>query len=172
MGCMEDDHVAGILAAWQAERPDLDVTAIGVFARITRIASFTSGALREVYRRYGLDGGEYDVLAALLRSGTPYRLTPSKLYRALLVTSATMTERLDKMERRGLVRRSPSRTDRRSVQVQLTAKGRDVIDRAAADLVAAEQTLLADLPKQDISRLAGLLARLCSRLETPGPGKD
>src|SRR5215469_10178840 len=123
------DHVAEILDAWRTEQPALDVSPVAIFGRITRIDRYQAMAMREVYRRHRIDAGEYDVLAALRRSGPGYRLTPTELYRSVLVTSATMTERLDRLERRKLIQRHPAARDRRSVYVELTAEGRAVIDQ-------------------------------------------
>ncbi len=159
------DHVAAILDAWRVERPDLDVTPVGVFGRITRIERHTSEALRGVHRAYEIDSGEYDVLAALRRSGEPYRLTPTELYRSMLVTSATMTARLDRLEQRNLIRRQPAPKDRRSVLVELTPDGRAIIDDAAADLVAAEAALLGELKPRERAALSELLAKLAASLE-------
>lgn len=159
------DHVATILEQWQAQRPDLDVSPVGVFGRITRIDRHKATALREVYRRHDIDAGEYDVLAALRRNGPPHRLTPTELYRGVLVNSATMTERIDRLERRRLVRRIRSDRDRRSVSVELTAAGRKLIDQAAADLLATQAQLLEGLPEPDRRSLARLLAKLSSLLE-------
>jgi DNA-binding MarR family transcriptional regulator len=159
------DHVAAILEAWRAERPGLDVSPVAIFGRITRIERYQVMALREVYRRNQIDAGEYDVLAALRRSGPGYRLTPTELYRSVLVTSATMTERLDRLESRKLIRRRPAARDRRSVLVELTARGRAVIDRALADLLSTEAGLLEGLPLKDRSALAGLLGKLAAVLE-------
>jgi DNA-binding MarR family transcriptional regulator len=161
----QQDHVAGILAAWRAERPGLDVSPVAVFGRITRIERHQAAALREVWRRHHVDSGEYDVLAALSRSGPSYQLTPTELYRSVLVSSATMTERLDRLERRKLIRRRPASRDRRSVLVELTARGRAIFDKARADLLAAEATLLDGLSGQDRAALAGLLAKLAANLE-------
>ena len=99
--------MAAILDAWRAERPGLDVSPVAIFGRITRIERYQAAALREVWRRHQVDSGEYDVLAALYRSGPDHRLTPTELYRSVLVSSATMTERLDRLERRGLITRQP-----------------------------------------------------------------
>jgi DNA-binding MarR family transcriptional regulator len=161
----EHDHVERILSAWARERPDLDVTPVAVFGRISRIEHFKDRRLRDVYRRHGLDSGEYDVLAALRRSGPDHQLTPTALYRALLVTSATMTERLDRLERRGLIARHPAPNDRRSVLVKLTAPGRELIEHAQAELVEAEAALLAGLSAAERTALVALLARLASQLE-------
>ena len=99
--------MAAILDAWRAERPGLDVSPVAIFGRVTRIERYQSAALREVWRRHQVHSGEYDVLAALSRSGPGHQLTPTELYRSVLVTSATMTERLDRLERRNLIRRRP-----------------------------------------------------------------
>ena len=159
------DHVAAILDAWRAERPGLDVSPVAIFGRITRIERYQAAALREVWRRHQVDSGEYDVLAALYRSGPDHRLTPTELYRSVLVSSATMTERLDRLERRGLITRRPAGRDRRSVLVELTLPGRAVFDQAHPDLLATEATLLDGLSQQDRAALGGLLAKLAANLE-------
>jgi DNA-binding MarR family transcriptional regulator len=159
------DHVAAILDAWCEEQPGLDVSPVAVFGRISRIDRYKATALREVYRRHQIDAGEYDVLAALRRSGPRYRLTPTELYRSVLVTSATMTERLDRLQRRNLIRRRPAARDRRSIQVELTAPGLALIDQAVTDLLNAEAGLLNGLPPSDRTALAGLLAKLAAALE-------
>lgn len=159
------DHVESILEAWRVQRPDLDVTPVGVFGRITRIERHKEQALRAVHRAHGIDGGEYDVLAALRRAGTPHRLTPTDLYQSMLVTSATMTARLDRLERRNLIRRQPAPDDRRSVLVELTPEGRALIDQAAAELVAAEAALLDALAPRERTALSDLLARLAASLD-------
>lgn len=159
------DHVAKILEQWQTQRPDLDVTPVGVFGRISRIDRHKSAALREVYRRHDIDAGEYDVLAALRRTGPPHSLTPTELSRGILVKSATMTERLTRLERRGLVRRTHSDQDRRSVSVGLTTAGRKVIDQAAADQLATQANLLEGLTESDRRSLARLLAKLATHLD-------
>ncbi len=161
------DHVADILEQWQAQRPDLDVSTVGVFGRISRIERHKTAALRDVYRDHGIDAGEYDVLAALRRTGAPHTLTPSQLSRSILVTSATMTERVDRLERRRLVRRTRSELDRRSVSVELTAKGLNLIDRAATDLLTIQTRLLAGLSERDRHSLAHLLAKLSAHLDEP-----
>ena len=159
------DHVETILEQWRVERPDLDVFPVGVFGRISRIERHKSNAMREVYRRSGCDSGEYDVLAALRRAGPPHRLTPTNLARSVLVNSATMTERLTRLERRGLLKRTHSERDRRSVTVELTETGRTLIDNAAEDLVAAEAELLTSLTQKDLAQLTELLAKLAGALD-------
>lgn len=157
--------MAAILDAWQDEEPGLDFSPVAVFGRITRIDRYLAAALREVYRRHQLDPGEYDVLAALRRSGPRYRLTPTELYRGVLVTSATMTERLDRLQHRGLITRHRAARDRRSVHVELTPSGRALIDQAHTDLLSTEASLLNGLAPGDRTALAGLLAKLAASLE-------
>jgi DNA-binding MarR family transcriptional regulator len=159
------DQVSKILDQWRAQCPDLDVSPVGVFGRISRIERHKSAALREVYRRRGCDAGEYDVLAALRRNGPPHSLTPSVLAHSVLVNTATMTERLTRLERRGLVRRLRSDKDRRSVSVVLTSTGTALIDAAAVDLLATEARLLVTLSESDRRALARLLGKLATALD-------
>jgi DNA-binding MarR family transcriptional regulator len=159
------DHVTQILDQWRVQRPDLDVSPVSVFGRISRIDRHKANALRAVYRRHGCDAGEYDVLAALRRAGPPHSLTPTALARTVLVNTATMTERLTRLQRRGLIRRVHSERDRRSVTVQLTKEGRDIIDKAAEDLLATEARLLEALTDSDRRTLARLLTKLAAAIE-------
>jgi DNA-binding MarR family transcriptional regulator len=167
MGIVEEhrDHVAAILDAWHAERPGLDASPVAIFGRITGIGHYQAAALRQVWRRHRIDSGEYDVLAALSRSGPSYQLTPTELYRSVLVTSATMTERLDRLEKRKLIQRRPASRDRRSVLVELTPAGRAAFDQAHPDLLATEAALLGGLTPRDRAALASLLAKLAASLE-------
>lgn len=160
------DHVARILEQWRSQRPDLDASPVGVFGRISRIDRHKSTALREVYRRHECDAGEYDVLAALRRTGPPHSLTPTALSRSVLVNTATMTERLTRLEQRGLVLRTRSDRDRRSVSVGLTMAGRALIDGAVKDLIAVESRLLDGLTEADRRALARLLAKLAADLDS------
>lgn len=162
------DHVGEILEQWRNQRPELDPSSVGVFGRITLIERRKASALRDVHRRHAIDAAEYDILAALRRSGPPHVLTPTGLSRSVLVTSATMTERLDRLERRRLVRRTRSSKDRRSVSVELTAQGRKLIDGAVVDLIAAQEELLEGLSAKDVRELAALLAKLSAHLEARG----
>jgi DNA-binding MarR family transcriptional regulator len=159
------DHVSTILEQWRRQRPDLDVSPLGVFGRISRIDRHKSTALREVYRRHDCDAGDYDVLAALRRTGPPHRLTPTELARTVLVNSATMTERLTRLEQRGLVLRTRSDRDRRSVSVGLTEAGLALIEGAVTDLLAVESRLLDGLTETDKRALARLLAKLAVGLD-------
>jgi DNA-binding MarR family transcriptional regulator len=160
------DHVSRILDQWRVQRPDLDASPVGVFGRISRIDRHKTNALRAVHQRHGCDSGEYDVLAALRRTGPPHCLTPTEIARSVLVNTATMTERLTRLERRGLIRRSHSERDRRSVTVQLTDDGARLIDGAVEDLLATESQLLLGLTSSDQHTLARLLMKLAAQLDT------
>lgn len=154
------DEVDRIVAAWRRERPDLDVAPLEVLSRVSRLARHLDLARRQAFTGRGLESWEFDVLSALRRAGEPYQLTPTALVRQTLVTSGTMTNRITRLMERGLVVRSSSPTDARSVQVRLTDAGRDVVDAAMAELIAGERGILASLDPPEQVRLAGLLKTL------------
>ncbi|WP_304412824.1 MarR family winged helix-turn-helix transcriptional regulator [Cellulomonas sp. HZM] len=154
------DEVDRIVSAWRRERPDLDVRPLEVLSRVTRLARHLDLARRTAFERHRLETWEFDVLSALRRAGEPYRLSPGALLTQTLVTSGTMTNRIDRLAEHGLVERLPSPDDRRGVLVQLTEAGRARVDEAFADLLAVEHGLLADLGDDDRDELAGLLRRL------------
>lgn len=131
------DHVDRILAQWAEERPDLDTRPLEIAARIARLDHFTIRTSRAALDHYGLTEGDGNVLAALRRSGPPYRLTPSELTASLLLSSGAMTNRIDGLENRGFVTREGDPDDRRRVYVTLTAEGRELIDEAMDLHVAA-----------------------------------
>lgn len=162
---MSGDEVDAIVAAWERERPDLDVTPLHVLSRVSRLARHLDLARRRAFTEQGLEGWEFDVLSALRRSGPPYELTPGALIRQTLVTSGTMTNRVDRLAAKGLVGRRPSDTDRRGVLVRLTDRGRAVVDAAFADLLAGEERLLTGLDEAEQSALADLLRRLLASFE-------
>jgi len=151
------DEVDRIVAAWQRERPDLDTAPLEVFSRVTRLARHLDLARRGAFARHGLETWAFDVLSALRRAGDPYRLSPGALLTQTLVTSGTMTNRIDRLVEHGLVQRHPSPDDRRGVLVELTPAGLERVDGALADLLESERLLLAGLPEADRDTLAGLL---------------
>ncbi len=159
------DEVDDLVAAWQAERPDLDVRPMQVLSRISRLARHLDRERRGAFAAHELEAWGFDVLAALRRQGAPYELSPGALLRTTLVTSGTMTNRIDRLEEAGLVRRRPDPQDKRGVLVTLTAAGRSRVDAALADLLAAEQALLAGLPETSRHTLAGLLRILLAPLD-------
>jgi DNA-binding MarR family transcriptional regulator len=155
-----EDEVDRLVQAWQRERPDLDITPMEVLSRITRLARHLDRARGQAFAAHDLETWEFDVLAALRRSGKPYELSPGRLLRETLVTSGTMTNRVDRLAARGLVRRAPDPADRRGVLVQLTDAGRARVDDALSALLTNERALLAGLGGTDRKRLAGLLRSL------------
>jgi len=159
------DEVDDIVAAWQAERPDLDVEPLQVLSRISRLAKHLDRARRTAFADHGLETWEFDVLSALRRQGPPYQLTPGALLRATLVTSGTMTNRIDRLADAGLVRRLPDPQDRRGVIVMLTSEGQQRADEALADLVISEYDLLKGLTAADRRTLADLLRVLLAPLD-------
>lgn len=158
------DHVATVVEQWRAERPDLDVSPLLVIGRIHRIAQALTPELVEVYARHGLGEGDFDVLATLRRQGHPFALTPSELVERTMVTSGAVSKRVDRLADRGLVVRRPRQSDRRSVVVVLTARGRRVIDGAMEEHVANEARLLEGLAPDERAALGTLLASLATSL--------
>jgi DNA-binding MarR family transcriptional regulator len=154
------DEVDDLVAAWRAQRPDLDVEPMQVLSRISRLARHLDIARRGAFAEHELESWEFDVLSALRRQGPPFQLTPGALLRATLVTSGTMTNRIDRLAEAGLVRRHPDPRDRRGVLVTLTDLGRAKADDALADLLRRERDLLASLGPADQQTLAQLLRTL------------
>jgi DNA-binding MarR family transcriptional regulator len=154
------DEVDELIEAWARERADLDLAPVAVFSRISRLARHLDLARRGAFTRHGIESWEFDVLAALRRAGPPYELSPGRLLRETLVTSGTMTNRVDRLAARGYVERYPDPADRRGVIVRLTPEGKAAVDGAFEELLAAETALIADLPDRDRTRLAALLRSL------------
>jgi DNA-binding MarR family transcriptional regulator len=154
------DEVDRLIEAWRRERPDLDVAPMAVLSRVSRLARHLDRARRQAFESHGLESWEFDVLAALRRAGAPYRLSPGRLLKETLVTSGTMTNRVDRLAARGLVERLPDPNDRRGVLVQLTDAGRDAVDAAMADLLDHEHTLLGSLSAAEQQRIAKVLREL------------
>ncbi|RPF26102.1 MarR family winged helix-turn-helix transcriptional regulator [Georgenia muralis] len=151
------DEVDRIVAAWQRERPDLQPLPLHIFSRVTRLARHLDLARRAAFARHGIEAWEFDVLSALRRAGEPYELTPGRLIAETLVSSGTMTNRIDRMVDHGLVVRAADTQDRRVVKVRLTAEGRARVDAAMSALLASERELLAGLSTEDHDRLRDLL---------------
>src|SRR5689334_6682652 len=154
------DDVDRLVEAWQRERADLDLGPMEVLSRVTRLGHHLDRARRQAFAEHDIESWEFDVLAALRRAGSPYELSPGRLLRETLVTSGTMTNRVDRLTARGLVERHPDPSDRRAVLVRLTPEGKDAVDGAFSALLDAERELLADLPATDQMVLAGLLRQL------------
>ncbi len=165
------DHVADVLAEWHRELPEVDRSAFGIVGRISRLAVLLLEELEPVFAAHDLSGGEFDVLAALRRAGRPYRLTPSELSRALIVTSGGLTRRLHALEGRGLIGRDVDPDDKRSTPVVLTPTGLHLVEEVLSEHVRNEDRLLSGLTDEQRDRLEALLRAFAVSLGDLGPGQ-
>ena len=164
----DPDAVDRLVAQWRTERPDLDgegLDAMATIGRLGRLAAVAGPLVDRVFARHGLRTGEFDVLAALRRSGEPDVLTPSELARTLMLSAAAMTNRLDRLETAGHVDRRLDPDNRRSILVSLTGAGRELVDTVVTEHVDNERALLAALPPDDRRALDDLLRRLLAGME-------
>jgi DNA-binding MarR family transcriptional regulator len=159
------DHVDDLTEQWARERPELDTSALRLSARIIRLERFLARRIQSDLDAVGLNDGEVNVLAALRRAGPPYELSPTDLYRGLLLSSGAMTNRLDRLEEAGLVRRSKDDDDRRRTRVALTERGRQTIDEAMDTHIRGLDGLLGFLTDEDRDALESLLRRVLTHLE-------
>lgn len=164
---MDRDQTDRLLDRWAAARPDLAVAELQVTGRLSRIGRLMADREEAVFERFGVNRGEVGVLSALRVAGPPHRLSPTRLGRGLLLSSAGVTSRLDRLERRGLVARLPDPDDRRGVIVELTDRGLALVDDAVAAKSASDRQLLGRLDAQDVSALEQLLRKLLGVLEPP-----
>jgi DNA-binding MarR family transcriptional regulator len=162
---MEGDYVERILNQWKRERPDLDMSPVGIVGRVYRLTRVLESRLSPTFDSVDLKRGGFDVLAALRRSGPPHRLSPTALYNSLLITSGAMTNRIDRLEEVGLVKRTPAPDDRRALLVTLTDEGKRLVDTVTTDLARAEHLLLSSLSDEEQKELARLLKSLLMVLE-------
>jgi len=154
------DEVDRIVGAWSRERPDLDFAPMQVLSRVGRLAKHLDRARRTAFEASGLDSWEFDVLSALRRAGAPYQMSPKALLLQTLVSSGTMTNRIDRLVERELVERRTDPHDGRGILVVLTPDGRTRVDAAISKLLAAETEVLDNLSPTEQERLAGLLRKL------------
>ena len=168
MSRQEHDAVDRITSQWNAVRPDIDVSPINVIGRVSRLSRLVDRRLGENFARYGIEAWMYDVLATLRRSGEPYELTAGDLVRQTMVTTGAITNRIDRLEQRGLVERA-SADDRRKVIVRLTKQGLDAVEEVVVDHMATERQILADLSSRQQHDLAHLLRKTLLAL---GDGAD
>ena len=162
---MAHDPTDLLLTGWDDARPDLDVGALQVTARLSRIGPHLARRQEEVFSRFYLNRGEVGALSALRIAGPPHRLSPTRLARGLMLSSAGVTSRIDRLERRGFVRRLADPIDRRGVIIELTNEGLTVVDAAVAANVASERQLLGRLEPQEVVQLEGLLRKVLASLE-------
>ncbi|MEU7746660.1 MarR family transcriptional regulator [Nonomuraea sp. NPDC049158] len=156
------DHVDRVLEQWAEQRPDLDVSPMAIIGRLSRLSRLIGTELTRTFSAHELDSASFDVLATLRRNGRS--LTPAELMKSAMVTSGAITQRLDRLQSRGLVSRTPSEKDGRVVHVALTEEGRALIDRALPDHVETEHRLLAALSEPRRAALAGELKELLESL--------
>jgi DNA-binding MarR family transcriptional regulator len=165
------DHVDHIIEQWVRERSDIDVSPMGVIARMSRLSRFLERSIEEVLARHGINESQFGVLAALRRAGRPYILSPTALYNSLLISSGAMTNRLERLTAGGLVKRIPDPNDGRSVLVALTPKGRKLVDEAVTAHTTNEHRLLATLTEGEKLLLADFLRRLLLQFEDHHPAR-
>ncbi|WP_321391982.1 MarR family transcriptional regulator [Emcibacter sp.] len=159
------DHVDKIIEQWKRERPDLDVGPMELIGRVKRISQHLSRGMEKNYAAHGLTASGFDVLATLRRSGKPYALSPGDLMAATMVTSGTMTNRIDQLAKEGLVERIRSEEDKRSFLISLTEKGGALIDKVLQDHVITQQELVAGLSEKERVELNELLKVFLSGFE-------
>lgn len=159
------DHVGRLQAQWARERPDLDTGPMGIIGRLHRLAAVLDEELRPVFAAAGLNDGDFDVLAALRRSGSPYRLTPGELAATTMITSGTVTKRVDRLVGLGLVSRAVAEHDGRVRPITLTPEGLALVDRVVEQHFANEERLVAGFSEAERARLTGLLTRWALALD-------
>lgn len=158
------DHVDAILEQWGSERPDLDLSGMAIIGRISRLERSLAPRLAEVFARHGLESWEFDLLATLRRSGEPHRMTAGELLDSMMITSGAVTNRIDRLEARGLVAREKDPADGRRVLVALTKAGFRRADAAVSDHAANEAALLDGLSGRDQQQFQRLLRLLDEKL--------
>jgi len=164
---MTDDFTDRLLARWQDARPDIEVGDLQVTARLARIGPLLARRQEAVFERFGLSRGEVGMLSALRTAGPPHRLSPTRLGQGLMLSSAGVTSRLDRLERRGFVERLPDPEDRRGVIVELTDAGLEVVDAAVAANSISDRQLMDRFDPHELEVLEVLLRKLLGGLETP-----
>ncbi len=162
---MEPDHVDHLTEQWAQQRPELDTRPLRISARVVRLQRYVEQHVAPTHDELGVSEGEVNVLAALRRSGPPYELTPTELYRGLLLSSSAMTNRIDRLETEGLVHRIPDADDRRRIRVALTDQGRDLVDEAMDRHVASLREITDVLDDAEHEALEATLRRVLLHLE-------
>jgi DNA-binding MarR family transcriptional regulator len=161
------DAVDNLIDQWKAQRPDLQSDVMGIFGRFGRIWNYATRSVEQTLSRWGLQMGDFDVLATVRRSGPPFTVAPSQLTHWLMLSPSGITSRLDRLEKVGLIERKPSEEDRRSLLIVLTPKGRKVVDEAVAAHVANQNKLLSPLSGAERKNLDQILRTLLASFEQP-----
>ena len=165
-----NDEIGEIVEQWSRERPDLDTSGLEIVGRILVLAKYLKRRVEQVLRPLDLSLWGFDVLATLRRQGEPFRLTPTDLSRATMLTSGAMTNRLDRLETAGLVRRERALEDRRGVHVVLTPEGRELVDRAIALRLEEAGRAIAGLTPRERTVATELLKKLLMKMESEKDG--
>jgi DNA-binding MarR family transcriptional regulator len=163
---MQEDRVDVLLCQWRKERGDLDVSPMEIIGRVFRLGRLIDQALKPIIEKADLTVPEFDILAVLRRSGEPFRLPVWKLREFSLLSSGAMTNRLDRVESKGLVERIPNPEDRRGVLVELTSKGNDAIENILPERIDQAKKQVSSLSSSERKQLAGLLRKLLAGMES------
>lgn len=153
------DHVDFITEQWARERPDLDVSAMGIIGRVARLYLAYQEEMQKTFGRHGLNAAKFDVLATLRRAGDPYRLSPGELLKATMVASGTMTNRIARLEADGLVRRQINPEDSRSFLIELSQEGLTLVNKVVEEHVVTQERLVAAMSQEEREGLQTLLSR-------------
>lgn len=165
LATVQPDRIQTLVAQWRQERPELDAEAMTLVARILTVAALVSRRIEALAKAHQMTSAEGDVLFTLRRAGEPYTLSPTMLAQSLLVSSGTMTNRLDRLERRALIKREANPLDRRAVDIVLTRKGLRLVDETITEHVARETEMLAGLTSTERGRLDAILRKLGDELQ-------
>ncbi|MGH0035654.1 MAG: MarR family winged helix-turn-helix transcriptional regulator [Myxococcota bacterium] len=169
---MPSDVIDQLLDQWAHERPDLDASPMGVVGRVLRLGAFLQRRVEAVLEPHDLTLWQFDVLATLRRSGKPFSLSPTQLMREVMLSSGAMTNRLDRLETRGLVRRRPDPDDRRGVRIELTAAGRRLIDKAIATRFDEAREVVDNLGQRERQSLESTLRKLLLAVTPDTPRRN
>ena len=161
---VEEDQVDLIVGQWRRERPDVDVSGMSVIARISRLERLIAPRLEVVFAAHDLESWEFDLMATLRRHGTPFELTPGQLLSSMMISTGAVTNRIDRLQERGLVKRVKHPTDGRLVLVRLTARGLKKVDAALVDHAANERRLIAGLDDRQREAIVALLRTLAANI--------
>lgn len=161
----DNDRIETLVGQWAQQNPDIDRQAMALLARLTRAAELVNARTDHLAAAYGVNRGDGDVMFTLRRAGEPFRLSPTSIARSLLMTTGTMTGRLDRLEKRGLITRVPNAEDRRSLDIELTAEGLRLVDEAVAQHTASQQKVVSVFTAADRAELDRLMRMLITHLE-------